>query len=129
MIIDHIQSIVVEADTAAVALLDPIEGATDDLSLNIKDETRTLVQGRLDDLLRRKALLKKVMQSARQLITDIEALLADGYPVIAVEEVSALVYQDLDDQRRTQAAFFALIKPPALTEHVEARIEKRPTPA
>lgn len=128
MIIDHIQSIVDEADAAAVALLDPIEGGNDFVRLNINDETRNLVQGRIDDLMRRKALLKKVMQSGRQLIADIEALLADGYPVVAVEEVSANVFTDLSDQRRTEEAFFALIKPPGLTEHVEARIGKRQTP-
>ena len=130
MITDHVQEIVTEAETAATALLDPIEGANDDLSLNIQEGTRAVVQGRLDGLLRRKALIKKVMQSARQLITDIEALIADGYPIVEVQEVSAAVYQDLDDQRRTQAAFFALVKPPLVTDKVSAMVsEKRRTTA
>jgi hypothetical protein len=128
MVVETILHIVNEADAHIATLIDPIEGFRDDLRLDIVEETRTVVQSRLDELLRRKALTKNVIHSARQLIADIEALLADGYPVIPIEEVSANVYTDLETQRRTLAAAFALMKPPALTEHVEAHIEKRPTP-
>ncbi len=128
MQVDIIQDVVNEADAHIAALLDPIEGFRDDIRLDILEGTRLVVQNRLDGLLRRKDLAKSVIRSARQLIADIEALLTDGYPTVPVEEVSATVYTDLETQRRTLAAAFALMKPPALTEHVEARIEKRPTP-
>ena len=123
-----VDAIIAEVSNKATELVDPIEGAQDFLRLNIKEETRSIVQGRLDGFLRRKALIKTVAASARQLLADVSALVADGYPELAVEPVTATVFEDLQDQRRTESAFFALVSPPTVTTNVDAHVsEKRPT--
>lgn len=95
---------IVDFQEDLAALVDPIEGCNDILTLDTTQETKEETGGLLNALTRRQQILETA-------ITALQALLNDLYPELPVAETTASVLSDLDDQLRTiQAAqvFFRL---------------------
>jgi oligoribonuclease NrnB/cAMP/cGMP phosphodiesterase (DHH superfamily) len=87
------------------------EGLRDFQSLNLKDTTRVEIEASLALYDRRKDVLEKAKLA-------LEQLNADGHPELAVREISADAFADLQDNTRTIEAAMARFASNAATSLV-----------
>lgn len=99
---------IVEIDAALAEMAPAHEGLRDYQRLNIKPETKAAVDAAIAQYDRRKDLLLGAK-------TNLERLVGDGYPTLDIPDVSVVVKEDLDEQKRTIDAALAQFSsvPPA----------------
>jgi hypothetical protein len=104
---------------AALAIVTPqIRGLEDLTKVSLSQPALDEVSGELADRRRRKALLDAVIAALDAVDKAMDALVADGYPAIPKEEVSASVYAELQEQQADILAAIAEFEKQPLAENI-----------
>ena len=117
MTLDPIDAIITEVEAAIPLLALPREGLDDFQSLDLTNESQSVITEQMHLFDQRLALLQSVLSTAHQLHDEITALLADGYPVPPTSPAERDVMEDLRAQLTSQnAALSSFVEAPPTTE-------------